>query len=131
MKYVIDSHAWINYFEGNLVGHKIKEIIEDNNNEIITNVLNFAEMSSFFSRKNIELDKLNEALRIIVSLSKVYNFDADFSNEAGLLHAEMKKLEKNFGLIDAFVLLTARKLKAKVITCDYHFTIAKEAIIIK
>lgn len=131
MRYVIDSYSWIDYFDGNVAGQKVKQHIENPNNEIITNILNLAEISSFFIRKNFEISKIDEAFKILFSISKIYNFDADFSKNAGLLHAQMRKKEKDFGLIDAFVLLTARKLKARIITGDKHFSKLKEAVLIK
>ncbi len=131
MRYVVDAYSWIDYFEGNAAGHKVKEYIENSSNEIITNALNLAEISSFFRRKNLGIDKINEVFNIILSISKIYSFDYEFSRNAGLLHGEVKSKEKDFGLIDAFVLLTARKLRAKIITGDEHFRIFKEAVMIK
>ena len=128
MKYVVDAYSWIDYFDGNEAGKKVKEYIENPANEIITNTLNLAEIASFFKRKNANLE---EAYKIILSVSKIYNFDEEFSKEAGLLHAEIKRNNKEFGLIDAFVLLTAKSLKAKILTGDEHFRSFKESILIK
>lgn len=127
MKYIIDSYAWIEYFEGTDLGKKVKEIVENKDNEIITNILNISELSNFFERKGLEFDK---AYKIIISLSKIYKFDILFSKEAGKLCAQIKKDIKNFGLIDAFVLLTAKKINAKILTGDKHFKSFKEAIIL-
>lgn len=128
MKIVIDSHAWIDYFEGNNSGKKIVDYIENPANDIVTNILNLAEISSFFDRKGKDGE---EAHKIILSNSKIYRFDVDFSREAGKLHAQIRKKIKDFGLIDAFVLLTARKINAKVLTGDPHFKDFKEAIYLK
>jgi|SRR3989344_4457958 len=128
MRYIVDAYSWIDYFGGNIIGQKVKENVENPDNEIITNVLNIAEISSIVSRRNFDVDK---ALGIIFSNSKIFNFNSDFAKQAGLLHAEMRKKIKDFGLIDAFILLTARKLKAKIITGDEHFRKVKEAILIK
>jgi predicted nucleic acid-binding protein len=43
----------------------------------------------------------------------------------------MRKTEKDFGLADAYVLETARKLKSKVLTGDKHFRNVKEAVLLK
>ncbi len=45
--------------------------------------------------------------------------------------AELRKERKHMGLADVHVLLTARKLKGKVVTGDEDFRGMKEAIIIK
>jgi len=128
MKLVVDSHAWIDYFEGGDSGKEVMEYLEDSNNEIVTNILNLAEISSFFDRRGKDGQ---EAHKIILSNSKIYNFNVDFSREAGKLHAQIRKKIKDFGLIDAFVLLTARKINAKVLTGDPHFKGFKETILIK
>ena len=127
MKLVIDSHAWIDYFEGNASGEKARKYIEDKDNEIITNILNLSEISSFFERRG---RNGKEAHKIILSNSKIYPIDTDLSKEAGVIHAEIRKRIKDFGLIDAFVLLTAKKTGAKVLTGDPHFSGFKEAILI-
>jgi predicted nucleic acid-binding protein len=129
MIYVVDAYSWIDYFDGNTAGQKVKVHIENPANEIITNILNLAEISSFLKRRNTE--KTEEVFNVLFSISKIYNFDSEFSKNAGLLHAEIRKRIKDFGLIDAFVLLTARKLKAKIITGDEHFRNIKETILIK
>lgn len=131
MKYVIDAYSWIDYFSGSPIGHRVKEHIENPNNEIITNILNIAEISSLFERENIDMSKREKSFTTLFSISKIYNFDAEFSKNAGILHAEMRKKVRDFGLIDAFILLTARKLKAKIITGDEHFRKVKEAALIK
>ncbi len=125
MKLVIDSYAWIEYFLGSEVGLKFKEYIENPDNEIITNILNIAEISSFFTRMGISQEIYYD---LIISNSNIYLFDRDFSKEAGILHTSIRKKIKDFGLIDCFVLLTARKLNAKVLTGDQHFKGFKEAI---
>jgi predicted nucleic acid-binding protein len=128
MKYVIDAYSWIDYFSGNLSGQKVREYIENLENEIITNILNLAEIASFCARNNFDTE---ETFKVLHSNSKIFSFNEEFSKEAGRLHAEIRKKIKNFGLIDAFVLLTARKLNAKILTGDEHFRGFKEAIIIK
>jgi len=128
MKLVIDAYAWIEYFLGSIEGEKARKYIDDSNNEIITNILNIAEISSYLTRKGISSEEYYD---LIISNSSIYLFDRDFSKEAGILHAEIKKKIKNFGLIDAFVLLSARKLNAKILTGDEHFRGFKEAILIK
>ena len=123
-KLVIDAYAWISYLEGD--NERVKNFIE-NNNELYTNIVTVSETISKAKRKNMNA---NLALEAISSLSNVLNIDIDFSNETGLLHAEIRKNIKDFGLADSFVLLTAIKLNAKILTGDQHFKNFKEAILI-
>jgi len=69
------------------------------------------------------------AYDILLNNSQVINVDEELSKETGLLHTEMRKTEKDFGLADAYVLATARKLKSKVLTGDAHVKSVKEAIL--
>lgn len=126
-KYVVDSYSWIDYFDGNKQGKKVREFLESKNNEIITNILTLSEIISVFKRRGYDYDK---AFEKIINLSKLYINNVNFSKEVGLLHAEIKTKIKDFGLADAFVLLTARKLNAKILTGDPHFKNFKETIMV-
>jgi predicted nucleic acid-binding protein len=68
---------------------------------------------------------------MLLSNSQVININEELSLQAGLLHCETRKSLKDFGLADAYVLATARKLKAKVLTGDLHFKNVKDAVLIK
>ncbi len=45
-KYVLDSWAWIEYFEGSPKGERVKDIISDSRNEILTHSVSVAEIIS-------------------------------------------------------------------------------------
>lgn len=128
MRYLIDAWAWVEYLIASDYGSKIKEFVENDENDIFTCVLNIAEVVSMTKRENKDSESAYEK---ICSLSHLYSIDEETSKEAGLVHAEMKKTIKDFGLIDAFVLAIARKLNAKIITGDEHFKKMKEAIFIR
>jgi predicted nucleic acid-binding protein len=70
------------------------------------------------------------AYDILLSDSQIVSINEEISKEAGVLHAEMRKTEKDFGLADAYVLATAKRLKAKVLTGDPHFKSVGEAVLI-
>lgn len=127
MKYVIDSWAWVEYLDGTENGLKVKKILTEEN-EIFTLILSLAEIISRAKRKEKDIKSIEDA--ILVN-SKIINMNVEIAKDAGLLHAEMRKTIKDFGLIDAFVLKAARELKAKIITGDKHFRNIKEAILIK
>lgn len=126
--FVIDAHAWIEYFNGSKSGEDIRKLIENKNNSIFISIIIIAELSNYFKRKGLSFD---EAKRIILSISSIYELNVNFAEEVGSLHAEMKKERKNIGLADIFVLLTARKLGAKVVTGDADFQGLKDVILIK
>ena len=115
---VVDSWAWMEYFEGSSVAKKIRDRIVDERNEIFTHVVSIAEVISKVRRREKDVDT---AWKAITTLSKIINLDEIDSKETGLLHAKIKLKNPNFGLADAFVLSAARKLEAKVLTGDPDF----------
>ena len=127
MKYVIDAYAWIEYFIESSQGKKVKEAVESQDNEIFTSIITIAEVSSIGVREKRDVELGNKS---ILSLSSIYFINLELAKEAGILHAEIRKKIKDFGLADVFVLLTARKLNAKILTGDPHFKRFKEAILI-
>lgn len=126
--FVLDAYAWIEYFNGTKAGEKVKVIVENQDNKIYTNIITIAELASSYRRNKLNFD---EEKKILLANFEIYYITFEFSAEAGELHAEIKKVRKHMGLADVFVLLTARKLNAKVVTGDEDFRGLKEAIIIK
>ena len=126
MNYLIDSSAWIEYLEGSKEGEKVSEFLKKG--EIFSLSLIIAEVIS--KVKRMEKD-FNLAYKIISSNSKVLEINPQIAKESGLLHAEIKKNKANFGLIDAIILVSTRKLKANLVTQDNHFKGFKEAILIR
>jgi predicted nucleic acid-binding protein len=128
IRYVIDAYAWVEYLIGSDEGAKVNEIIEKENVEIYTCAVTVAEVISKVARDKQDVEK---AFDILLSNSQILNADEEISKKTGLLHAEMRKTEKDFGLADAYVLATARELKSKVLTGDQHFKNLKEAVMLK
>ena len=127
-RYVIDAYAWIEYLIGSDTGAKVYAILEKENIETYTCAVTVAEVISKIAREGKDV---KVAYDVLLSNSKVINADEELSKDAGLVHAEVRKTEKDFGLADAYVLATARKLKSKVLTGDPHFKNMKEAVLIK
>ena len=127
MKYLIDSFAWIEYFEWSEIGNKAKEFI-DSDNELYSINLTISEVVSRFKRKKFDFES---AYNAIVTLSRVTEITPELGKKAGILHAELKEKMKNFGLVDALILTFAKELNAKVVTGDEHFKGFKEAVFIK
>jgi predicted nucleic acid-binding protein len=127
-KYVVDAYAWIEYLGGSASGERVRAIFEEEGSEIYSCAVTVAEVVSKIAR---ERKGFEVAYDVILSNSQVISVDEELSKEAGLLHAEMRKVERDFGLADAYVLAAARRLKSKVLTGDPHFRKVKEAILIK
>lgn len=127
-RYVIDAYAWIEYLIGSDLGIKVNEILEQENIEAYTCAVTVAEVISKVAREKQDVEK---AYDLLLSNSQIVNVDEELSKNTGVLHAEMRQTEKDFGLADAYVLAIARKLKSKVLTGDPHFKDLKEAVMIK
>ncbi len=125
-KHVIDAYAWIEYLNGTNSGKKIVAILE-NNNEIYTCAITLSEVISKVARVGKDA---KVAYDVLLSNSQIINVDEELSFQAGLIYSEMRKTSKDFGLADAFILATARKLKSKIVTGDPHFQGIKEALMI-
>ena len=112
-KFVADAYIWIEYLEGSEKGRKAAEAIEDGSNEIFTSSATVAEVISKFLRSNKDMWI---AIKCINSMSNVVNVTQEIANLAGQIHFEAKKRSKNFGMLDAFVAATAKKMNAKILT---------------
>ena len=126
-KYVIDTHAWIEYLTATNTGTKIKTLLEKNNTETFTCAVTLAEVISKIAREQLDTEF---AYAIVTSNSEIVDADEQLSKQAGILHAQIRKTKKDFGLADAYTLATARLLNAKILTGDPHFKDIKEAILI-
>jgi predicted nucleic acid-binding protein len=124
-RYIVDAYAWIEYLTGSGLGAKVNAIMEKENSEIYTCAVTVAEVVSKVAREGSDAET---AYDVVLSNSQVINVDEELSKETGLLHAEMRKTKKDFGLADAYVLATARKLKSKILTGDPHFEDMEEAV---
>jgi predicted nucleic acid-binding protein len=125
--YVVDAWAWVEYLVGSEHGVKLNKILEENNN-VYTCAITFAEVISKVSREKRDVEAANS---VVSGNSQIVNIDTELSLQAGLLLSEMRKTLKDFGLADAYVLATARKLNAKVLTGDLHFKNVKDAVMLK
>ena len=127
-RYVIDAYAWIEYLIGSKAGTKVNAILEEETNQSYTCAVTVAEVVSKVAREG---QATETAYNILINNSQVIDGDEDLSKEAGLLHAEMRKKEKDFGLADAYVLATATKLKAKILTGDPHFRSVRDVVMLE
>lgn len=125
--FILDSYAWIEYLLATEKSAKIQKIFDEKENRVFTHILSLAEISSRLKRGGGEDPQI---LGRIGSISRLVTIDQMRSIQAGLLHSEMRKKIKDFGLVDAFILLAARDLNAKILTGDPHFKNMKEVIMI-
>lgn len=117
-KYILDTFAWIEYFEGSKQGKKVEEFITDHENEIFTCAAMIAEIVSKAKRTGKDA---TVACAAIETLSKVIEVDNELAKLAGILHAEQKIKMVDFGMMDAFLLAASKRMGATIVTGDPHF----------
>lgn len=127
IRFVVDSWAWVEYLRGSKAGQKVRKAVE-REEEFITHAVTIAEITSKFARERMDI---NGAWRAITTLSKIKGLDETDAKDAGLLHTSVKEKRSNFSMADAFVLHTARKMNAKVLTGDPDFRGMDEAIMLR
>lgn len=126
-KFVLDASVWIEYLEGTIKGLEIKNIIENDSSSNITSAVTVAEVISKVLRLNQDAEL---ALTHINNFSIVIELTQELGIAAGKIHVEAKKKNKEFGMLDAFVVATARKLNAKILTIDSDFKPFKETVFV-
>jgi len=124
---VIDAFDWIEYLDGTARGARVRDLLEDARNTATTSAVTVAEVLSKFIRNHKDPAL---ALKAIGDNTALEIVDTELAKLAGELHAEQRKKIPDFGLADSFVLATARKKSAKILTGDPHFkTIPESALV--
>ena len=119
-KFLLDTWAWIEYFEGSEIGRKVDEKIRSED-EIYTSIVTLAELSDNFHRKDVITGYSWEEIREFVETkTEILPVTPENSSKAGKTKAEERKEMKDFGLMDAIILETARRKEAKLISGDSH-----------
>ncbi len=113
---LLDTSAWIDFFEGNKGGGKVKEILE--NEKCYTSIVSIAEIVNWCVRNNLDKDYY---IKVIENNSFVINLKKSIVILAGRINFENKKFIKNWGMLDSFIYATARIYNIKLLTSDHHF----------
>jgi predicted nucleic acid-binding protein len=123
---VADAYAWVEYLDGTKRGEKLRDLLEGGA-EVYTSAVTVAEVVSKAARTNRSPET---ARAIIRGNSTVVEADEQLSYDTGMLHADVRRTISDFGLADAYVLATARRLGARVLTGDPHFKSLGDAIML-
>ena len=123
----MDTYAWIEYLDGSTRGARVRDLLENPGNTIVTSTVTLAELVSKSLRTKRDP---RVAIAAVESNSTLHTISPALATLAGEVHAEEKKRKPDFGLTDAFVLATARNRSSKVLTGDPHFKDVPEAVMI-
>jgi predicted nucleic acid-binding protein len=111
---LVDSCAWIEYFQGSSLGEKVRDYVEDDE-EIIVSTINIAEVYRWILRfYNQEIAE--EKRRAIKDRCLLIDVDEEIAVDAARI-----KHDLGWGLGDSIIYATAKNEGAKVLTCDSDF----------
>jgi len=113
---VLDSFAWIEYFNGTSAGEKVQTFLETGG--VLTPAIVVAELSEKHKRLNREFGPKYDFVKARTS---VVPLEEELARVAGELNFERKKRVKGWGMADSIILATARRSGSRVVTGDPHF----------
>ncbi len=115
---LLDTSAWIEFFQGTEKGKHVEEIIKNEDN-FTANII-FAELIEW-CMKNKKEDEIRDYIEGIKKGSQIIDLGEDIITLAGKLNHERKKAIKNWGMMDSFILAAAQIYNLKILTKDNHF----------
>ena len=113
---VLDSFAWIEYFNGTSAGEKVQSFLETG--LAVTPAIVVAELSEKHKRLNREFAPKYDFVKARTSIVPL---EEELARVAGELNFERKKRVKGWGMADSIVLATARRSGSRIVTGDPHF----------
>ena len=123
MTVLIDSWAWIEYFQGSDAGKSVNGYLECGDRIIISS-LNVAEVFRQILAKRSKKDAV-EALEYMLGVSFVFPVTTDIAVEAAII-----RHEKKWRLGDSIVMATAKSQNARLLTGDSDFRSEKDVLFI-
>jgi predicted nucleic acid-binding protein len=112
---VLDSFAWIEYFNGTSAGEKVQNFLETG--VALTPAIVVAELSEKHKRLNREFGPKYDFVKARTSIVPL---EEELARVAGEVNFERKKRVKGWGMADSIVLATARRAGSKIVTGNPH-----------
>jgi predicted nucleic acid-binding protein len=125
MLYIIDSYAWVEYFIGSVKGEVLKKLFSKESNEFLTLECCLAEIQGWALRNNKDF---NELFKVIRANSDIFSVSEMDWIEAGKERFEQRKRQRDFGLIDACILVKRNEKNCQIISGDKHFKGMKKVV---
>jgi predicted nucleic acid-binding protein len=123
---VLDSFAWIEYFNGTSAGERVQNFLETG--RAVTPAIVVAELSEKHKRLNREFGPKYDFVKARTSIVPL---EEELARAAGELNFERKKRVKGWGMADSIILATARRAGSRIVTGDPHFRdLTEEAIML-
>lgn len=118
MVVLLDTSAWIEFFQGTEKGRHIENALKSE--ETFTSIVTLAEVTNWCLKNNIG-SKIKEYLEGIQKGSLILALNETIATAAGGINYERKRLVKNWGMMDSFIVATASLYNLRVLTTDSQF----------
>jgi len=115
---ILDSFAWIEFFNGTEKGRKVANFLLKE--KCYTCLVSISEIIEWSFKNHFE-NKIEKHMFYIKNLSTIVDFNEDIVMLAGKLNYKRKKNVKDWGMLDSFILSTAVLNNLKILTGDEHF----------
>lgn len=116
MNILVDSFAWLEFFQGSGKGKRFLQFLKENRDGIYTSVLSLYEI-----RYRVEELKdartADEFAKVVESYAKILDVTKDIAVEASKIKLKIKKM----GAVDCLILASAKSNNLKILTGDPHF----------
>lgn len=125
--YLIDTYAWVEYFRGSKKGERVKKIIEDENNVILTPECCLAEIKGWAIREDMDFEELYSIVRKVSNVQCILTQDW---LDAAAIRSELRKTKKGFGMMDALIIAQQKRMGCKVVSGDAHFEDLRDVVFV-
>jgi len=125
MIYIVDTHAWIEYFQAGKKAPLLKKLFDSQADKFVTMECSLAELRGYALRNNADFNSL---YNIVISNSLIFPVLRDQWINAAKIKHDIRKIKPKFGLMDAILVAKQRELKCKIISGDYDFKNLKDIL---
>ena len=115
-RYVLDTCAWAEFFDGTARGRRVKEIVDEGN--VATSIIALSELSDKCASENRDLEPF---VSFIQAKAAVLPLTNEIAMKSGKLKKELRILSKNISLADSIHFQTAKDFGAAFVTGDPDF----------
>jgi predicted nucleic acid-binding protein len=126
-KIIVDSFAWVEYFQSTPRGEKIKNIVDSHGYQLFTTDACMAEIKFSALQGNENFDAV---LTDVLFLSTIISSDLDDWLSAAEIKFEKRKTILDIGIVDCLLIHHAKKIGARILTGDRHFAKEKGVILV-
>lgn len=128
MLYIIDTYAWVEYFLGSQKGEVLRKLFSLEKHRFFTVECCLAEIKAWALQNNKDFDMLFKILR---SNSTILPLAEHNWIHAAEMRFEQRKERKDFGMIDAILLVKQKEYHCIIITGDKHFKGLKDILFLE